>query len=356
VDVVEIDPDGAVITEKQAEEEAVINFLNAAEALAEDPEGRDNRLRFMRQVVSDPEGMAIQSGKEMVTKYKGVVERGVKIWKAHTKMKNNPSAAAEPELETIPSGEQTFTFEEFPGYDNFTSSVIRMVYDPKTLVQRVQYRSLCYMHAPVVTQYYSIWNTKLKVNPGATSDHGMIDITAEIATYWKGQDLYRHIFLDEGGVSASFLYRILHANSSLRSLLPEQSSYEDLANALRTYGPALVPAFMVHRDFMDPSIYHHHGLPDTEHPIDGHSMVLVGVRIDDAGKLYYLLQNWWPGKEFVEVSRDYLLASLPSIGSPFQFIKTPQYSVPAERHTHSSRMHWAETVNTIEHPVKLTYK
>jgi hypothetical protein len=242
----------------------------------------------MRQVVSDPEGMASQSGKAMVTKYKGVVERGVKIWKAREKIKNNPSAAAEPELETIPSGEHTFTFEEFPGYDNFTSSVIRMVYDPKTLVQRVQCRSLCYMHAPVVMQYYSIWNSKLMVNPGATSDHGMIDITAEIATFFKRQDLYRHIFLDEGGYSSKFLLMILHAKSSLYGLLATRSSYEDLADALKTYGPGLVPAFMVHKDFMDRSNHHHHELPETEHPIDYHSMVLVGVRIDEAKRLYYL--------------------------------------------------------------------
>jgi hypothetical protein len=117
----------------------------------------------------------------------------------------------------------------------------------------------------------------------------MIDITAEIGTYGKREDLYRHIFLGEGNVSASFLYRILHEDTSLRSLVPSGTSYKDLADALRTYGPklygpTLVPAFMVHKDFVNPSIYHHHGLPDTEHPIDGHSMVLVGVRIDETGK------------------------------------------------------------------------
>jgi hypothetical protein len=309
----------------------------------------------MRYVVSDPEGMASQLGKELAAKYKAIVERGVNIWKVYVKEKNNSSAAAEPEAETIPSGEHTFTFEEFPGYANVTSSVIRMVNDPKTLVQRVQRSSLCYMHAPVVTQYYSIWNTKLKEDPGATSDHGMIDITAQIATYFKGDDLYSHVFEDKGGDSTLFLRRILHAKSSLFGLPPEMSSYEQVADALRKYGPALVPAFLVHKDFVNMSIHHHHGLPDEKHPIDGHSMVLVGVRIDEAGMIYYLFQNWWPGKQFVEVSREYFLASLLA-ELPFYFIRTPQWSVPAERHTHSSRMHWAETVHTIEHPVKLHYK
>jgi hypothetical protein len=84
-------------------------------------------------------------------------------------------------------------------------------------------------------------------------------------------------------------------------------------------------------------------------------MVLVGVRIDDAGKVYYLLQNWWPGKQFVELSREYLLASLLPVELPFHFIESPQNSVPAERHIHSSRMHWAEPADAIEHPVKLRY-
>jgi hypothetical protein len=101
----------------------------------------------------------------------------------------------------------------------------------------------------------------------------------------------------------------LQANSLLFGFFPRQSSYEDLADALRRYGPALVPAFMAHADFMNMSVHHHHGLPDKEHPIDTHSMVLVGVRIDETGKLYYLLHNWWRGKQFVEVSREYLLAS-----------------------------------------------
>jgi hypothetical protein len=258
VDVVKIDPHGAVITEKQAELEAVIKFINESGVFdkrdnARHPRYAPGHFAFMRQVVSDPKSMDEYD----FNYYKGVVERGVNIWKAQEEIKNNPSAAVEPELETIPSGEHTFTFEEFPDYENFTSSVIRMVNDSRTLVQRMQRSSFCYMHAPVVTQYYSIWNTKLKADPEATSGHGMIDITAEIATFWKGKDLHWHIFLDEGSESTSFLLRILHANTSLFSFLPRQASYEDLADALRTYGPALVPAFMVHNDFTNAFIHHH---------------------------------------------------------------------------------------------------
>lgn len=351
---IDIAPDGATTTEKLADVERAFKFLEENKAFAHVQDHirkavRDGHFSGMCQVITDPKSMTEKDLKD----YTGIVERAIKICKAHEKVTSNSTAAAEPEAETIPSDEHTFTFEEFPGYDNYNSSVLRMVYDPKTLVQRVQHSSLCYMHAPVVTQYYSIWNSILKLNPGAPSGHGMIDITAEIATYFKGKDLYEHVFEDKGGDSSSFLYRILRENSTLLNLSPWQSSFEDLAGALRTYGPAMVPAFMVHADFMNASMHHHHGLPDKAHPIDGHSMVLVGVRTDEAGKVYYLLQNWWPGKQFVEVSREYLLASLPPTSIPFQFVETPQYYVPAERHTHSSRMHWAQTAKGIEHAVKL---
>ncbi len=83
----------------------------------------------------------------MVTKSEGIVERGLRIWTAHKNKVSNSSAVAEPEAEASPSGEHTFTSEEFPGYDIITSSVIRMVNDSKTLIQRVQRSSLCYMHA-----------------------------------------------------------------------------------------------------------------------------------------------------------------------------------------------------------------
>jgi hypothetical protein len=123
---------------------------------------------------------------------------------------------------------------------------------------------------------------------------------------------------------------------------------------LRTYGPALVSGFRVHLDFMDASVHFHHGLPDTtKNAIGGHAMVLVGIRVDEAGKVYYLLQNWWPGKQFVEVSKEYMLASSTSYGPQFHFVTTPQYSVPPERHTHSSRIHYAETVKTMEHAESL---
>ena len=35
-------------------------------------------------------------------------------------------------------------------------------------------------------------------------------------------------------------------------------------------------------------------------------MVLIGARTDASGKRWFLLQNWWKEKQFVEVSEDYM--------------------------------------------------
>eukprot|EP01127_Copromyxa_protea_P013314 TRINITY_DN3571_c0_g2_i6.p1 TRINITY_DN3571_c0_g2~~TRINITY_DN3571_c0_g2_i6.p1 ORF type:complete len:167 (-),score=24.75 TRINITY_DN3571_c0_g2_i6:59-559(-) len=50
-----------------------------------------------------------------------------------------------------------------------------------------------------------------------------------------------------------------------------------------------------------------------------HAMVLVGHR-----KHFFLLQNWWRKKQFVELDGEYLVAS----GASITFIKTPQNGIP----------------------------
>jgi len=56
-------------------------------------------------------------------------------------------------------------------------------------------------------------------------------------------------------------------------------------------------------------------------------MVLLGHRYDKIkNKQYFLLQNWWKNKQFVEVDEDYL----EKCGAVITFIKTPQFSIPVQ--------------------------
>lgn len=82
---------------------------------------------------------------------------------------------------------------------------------------------------------------------------------------------------------------------------------EKASAALQQFGPALVARFKVHEDFLHHKVHHHHGQPRGS--VKGlHAMALVGSRIGDDGKLYLLLQHWWPDKQFVEVDAEYFEA------------------------------------------------
>ncbi len=69
-----------------------------------------------------------------------------------------------------------------------------------------------------------------------------------------------------------------------------------------------------------------------------HAMVMVGARRDAAsGQLFFLLQNWWPRKQFVEVDAAYLSACRALV----YFVATPQPHMPAALPTLEGR--WFET-------------
>jgi hypothetical protein len=345
---VEIDLDGTTITEKLAEVEKAIEFLKVKEVLADvRPVVREEHFWAMRQVVSNPKNMTEKEFK----KYTAIVNRAVPVSKAYQKIMSNSTAAAEKEAETIPEGEHTFTHAEFPGYTNSSSSVLSMVDNPMTLVQRFQHSSLCYMHAPAVVQYYVIWHNRTRADPNATYHPGMIDLAVEIARRFIARQLEDHIFHDRGDFSRIFLKTILHPGSKVIDRAPDLP-IEGLMDALREYGPALVSQFHVYPDFMNKSAHHHHGLPEIDPKsinTDTHAMVLVGIRTDEAADVFYLLQNWWSGKQFVEVSRAYILAC----EAQFHFVTTPQDSVPSGHGVHSGRMHSFELAEGLEHPERM---
>ena len=57
-----------------------------------------------------------------------------------------------------------------------------------------------------------------------------------------------------------------------------------------------------------------HLLPGTDQLDEGlHAMLLIGTRKTDDDEYFFLLQNWWEGRFFVEVSADYLYSSEATI-------------------------------------------
>jgi hypothetical protein len=95
------------------------------------------------------------------------------------------------------------------------------------------------------------------------------------------------------------------------------------------YGPAFVNNFAVYKEFLDVRIKRHDVRGAAK--CGTHAMVLLGVRIDSTGKLWFLLQNWWEGKQFVEVSEDYWSA----VTARAFFVKTTQTHTRQDMDTHN---------------------
>jgi len=206
---------------------------------------------------------------------------------------------------TVPSDVHQFTHKEFPGYD---INNVFFLKHPNSAVQRLQLSGLCYMHAPAVVQHYKVANNH---------NVSMLDLKEFVKNNYTAEQLEQHIFNNQGGDSKGFLLSILQSNSIIIS--------SDIATHVANYanyGVALVSQFRVHDDFDNVNIRHHYGSPYGNY-IGLHAIALVGHR-NSNGKQYYLLQNWWKEKQFVEVDDEYLERSLAYVN----YIKTPQTGIP----------------------------
>lgn len=286
-----------------------------------------------------------------VKEFDGIIERAVRAHRVFRLSEARGGEACEREAQLPPATAHTFTRAEFPGYEDPATSVLCMVHDLSMLVQRIQQSGLCYMHAPAVVQYYAVWHARQRAqqshHDGAAAgvdsepQHGMLDLAWYVANRFTAKQLGDHIFRDEGGVSVEMLRSILLRGSRLRAM----SAAEAMAG-LQRHGAALVAGFHAHDDFFEVGVHKHHDVapPDSDSFRGLHAMVLVGARVDASGRRFFLLQNWWPGKQFVEVSQEYLEAC----GAQLHFVETPQNAIARELHVHSPNVHYAETTVAME--------
>jgi hypothetical protein len=192
-----------------------------------------------------------------------------------------------------------------------------------SLAQRHQKSGLCYIHAPEIVQHYLVQLYWLRhpATTGPDGDVGMIDMAKMIRQSFSAADLKKHIFEDAGGSSHTMLKNILVQGSVIFS-----EGLTMAGDRLKQYGPGLVAEFEVFSDFYnEPELYSYDGKP-TGQSIGHHAMVLIGARTDNNDKRWFLLQNWWKKKQFVEVSEEYLEAC----GATVYFVKTTQPKIPDE--------------------------
>lgn len=165
--------------------------------------------------------------------------------------------------------------------------------------QRLQLDGLCFMHGPVIMQYY----LRVMATP-EERDIGMIDMTHYIRQSFPDEHLEKYIMRDEGGDSWGTMQDMLLRSDHLQSTTVEK--VDDAM--LRKHGICLIYSFEAYSDFMKDSTLVHVGAPDKSKKKEGHhAMVIIGVRMEGARKKF-LVQNFWKDKQFVEFDSAYLEA------------------------------------------------
>lgn len=180
-------------------------------------------------------------------------------------------------------------------------------------VLRCQLSGLCYLHAPVVLQHYMCCI-------GRNESYGsMVNVASFIQESFKGKLLLDYLLHNQGGNSLATLRQICNEpNLNIDRLTvpdPKHGKSEHnrtctkIMNKLRSK-PALITEFIVEKKFHESPSTSFKGRVDLAQQKGMHAMVLVGVRKDPKdGHFWFLLQNWWKGRFFIEVDGEYMATS-----------------------------------------------
>lgn len=128
----------------------------------------------------------------------------------------------------------------------------------------------------------------------------------------SGSKVIDFLLKNEGGNSL-----ILKSSDILTFMIPDKDTDPNLYVATCDIllervsdWPALVSAFNVFNEFRDQEqVFFSSSLYEvgSDEELTGmHSMVLIGGRKSSVGEYFFLLQNWWEGKYFIEVSAEYM--------------------------------------------------
>ena len=181
----------------------------------------------------------------------------------------------------------------------------------RIMVIRKQTSGLCYLHAPVVMEHYLIAIATAGEN-SSTYDIGKYE--AHVLT---GDCLVNFLLKDEGGSSQNTLKELcgLTEVDTKHFHIPDKEDDLIYSNTCQiifervAQSPALISTFRVYPEFHQTDAVSFSCIPQqdvTMTRIPMHSMVLIGARKTTSGDYFFLLQNWWEGRYFIEVSGEYL--------------------------------------------------
>jgi len=198
----------------------------------------------------------------------------------------------------------------------------------KYLAIRLQKTGICYMHAVAVFQHY-LWCLRTKPEG---DNHEMLDISWYIREKFPNDKLKNFITKGGGGSAVEFYCEVtgaeldvmrgetIHLQKKSADEATFQRRMDEICDLFKnTNEPALVSEFKIERDFKTPNkfvyddevdqqAYYDYGL-ECKKPHGGrvlHSMVMLGLKKEPSGKVWFLLQNFWASKYLVLASGEYL--------------------------------------------------
>jgi hypothetical protein len=196
-----------------------------------------------------------------------------------------------------------------------TNKRMYLIFDHFLPCQGIQLSANCYLQAAITAQAYAVCRGNL-IECGMTSvPHApaKVDVSHYVLRAFCARRLYNRIMWNKGGSSMQ-VFEDLSAleDYSYKTCSARNFTMAKAFDYLASYGAGLVAKFHVNAAFRDDQNLSHTGtikLPKDDKDRRLHAMVFVGVREDVGGTVWLLLQNWWKGKQFVEVTLEYLQSS-----------------------------------------------
>ena len=248
------------------------------------------------------------------------------IWRMTNGDKTSNTITFQGEFEKFPSyniwilGLTTVQVGEKRTYDGITHEVwlfwLGYTHLDNLLHIRSQTAGICYMHGPVTLQHYII----TMATNGEKSK--IMDIGRYEANELFGDALRFFLVEKKGGNSLKFLMKICNLDfediDEYTAPNPASKKFEskmqEIITLLKKGSPALVAGFNVYDDFYNNKSNNILcGEPQGSTHKYTHTMVLIGIRKEvtdvsgeERSQYFYLLQNWWKGRHFVEVDAEYM--------------------------------------------------
>jgi hypothetical protein len=175
--------------------------------------------------------------------------------------------------------------------------------------QLVQLSGNCYMTATALYLHF-------ETSWAGQAVPGVANMAKWARQHYTSKMLEHRIYENGGGDSRNMVSSLL-ADGTLDDVAVD--NYPEISRLLRKRGPLLVSSFRVHGDFRNESVHSHSGRYHGRYE-GGHAMVLIGICREKGGNVWYLLQNSWKAKQFVEVDQSYFL----SVGGMLSYAAVPQ--------------------------------